>query len=190
MYKKAIEILTDWMSKHTGLTETTEDEFQSVNVARLRLNQLQQGGILPGQGLLDIDGTYGVKMLVAAPSPHDRTIPGDIHDSMSKCTGEVMFGFCLVDTRTGTIPDDCSDWLDSPEDVMLEYQDIIKNPGERPEKCALDDLTGHPYRLSHDRSGFELVLFDQSGDEIWRRKSGSMDAVIASAVKYLKRREG
>lgn len=190
MYEKAIDILTDWMSQHTGLAGTTDDEFQSVNIARLRLSQLQQGGVLPGQGLLDIDGTYGVKMLVAMPSQHDKTVPGDIYDSMSKCTGEVLFGFCLIDMRTGTVPEDCSDWLDSPEDAMLEYQDIVNNDGAEPEKCGLDSLAGHPYRLGHDKSGFELVLFDQEGDEIWRRKSGSMDTVISDAARYLKRLEG
>lgn len=31
------------------------------------------------------------------------------------------FGFCVVDTDTGLIPDVCNDWNDSPQEALFDY---------------------------------------------------------------------
>ena len=33
------------------------------------------------------------------------------------------FGFIVVDTETGYIPDNCNDWNDSPEEAMMDYEE-------------------------------------------------------------------
>ena len=31
------------------------------------------------------------------------------------------FGFCVVDTDTGFVPDVCNDWNDSPQEALFDY---------------------------------------------------------------------
>lgn len=53
---------------------------------------------------------------------------GDVYDNFEKFKNDkpdssYKFGFIVVDTATGYIPDFCNDWNDSPDEAMLDYEE-------------------------------------------------------------------
>lgn len=73
---------------------------------------------------MKIDGRYEIRVVVIELLPDGST--GDVYDDLSRFRadhphGEYKFGFVVFDTATGFMPDDCNDWNDSPEEVLMDY---------------------------------------------------------------------
>lgn len=52
---------------------------------------------------------------------------GDVYDNfnefkMEKPESSYRFGFVVINTETGYIPDNCNDWNDSIEDAIADYE--------------------------------------------------------------------
>lgn len=53
---------------------------------------------------------------------------GDVYDNYEtfrreKPESSFKFGYAVVDTESGLIPDGCNDWNDSIEDAMFDWED-------------------------------------------------------------------
>ena len=52
--------------------------------------------------------------------------PGDVFADFAKFKAthphsSYRFGFCIIDNRTGYIPDECNDWNDSLEEALMDF---------------------------------------------------------------------
>lgn len=74
---------------------------------------------------MKIDGRYEIRVVVGAMKYY---AVGDIYDDFREFKKEhpnsgYKFGFCVVDTETGCIPEECNDWNDTVEEALFDYED-------------------------------------------------------------------
>ena len=72
-----------------------------------------------------LDNNYEMKVVIIEDK---NGVPGDIYDDFGKFKNEhphssYKFGFCIINSADGSIPDECNDWNDSPEEAMFDYFD-------------------------------------------------------------------
>lgn len=77
---------------------------------------------------LDENHRYEIRIMCIELLPNGLT--GDCYESLLELKKEkpyssYKFGFAIVDTLTGLIPDDCNDWNDSVEEAMFDYEDNV-----------------------------------------------------------------
>lgn len=75
---------------------------------------------------MKIDDRFRMEILVI--DIDDRGVPGNAYDDFARFRKEnpssgYKFGFCIVDTTTGYVPDQCNDWNESPEEALSDYYD-------------------------------------------------------------------
>ena len=56
---------------------------------------------------------------------------GDVYDNLEqfrkdKPDSDYKFGYVVVDTKTGYIPEECNEWNDTPEEAIQDYIDHIE----------------------------------------------------------------
>ena len=70
---------------------------------------------------------YEIRMVAANNIGSEHTpLHGDIYDTIWKLKRDhpdcqIIFGFCIVNTRTNLIPDGFDDWYNTPEDAYTAY---------------------------------------------------------------------
>lgn len=77
---------------------------------------------------MKLDDRYELRVVVV--EMRENRVPGDVYDDMCKFKEEhphsgYIFGFCVVDTVTGFVPEGCNDWNDSPDEAVFDYQDNV-----------------------------------------------------------------
>ena len=94
--------------------------------------------LLYGEGLItktykgyhkNLDGQYQIQTVYA--NQNDEYEYGDIYSSRYEAVknhpdDKIVFGFCVVDTTTGLIPEGCSDWNVDIEDAISDYENFKK----------------------------------------------------------------
>lgn len=78
----------------------------------------------------DLGGRYRIETIYA--NQNDEYEYGDIYSSRCEAAknhpyDSIVFGFCVVDTTTGFIPEGCSDWCDTIEEAISDYENFVKN---------------------------------------------------------------
>lgn len=79
---------------------------------------------------MKIDERYEIRTVVIELREVEGSgiIPGDVYDDLQTFKKEhpfasYKFGYVVIDTETGFVPDTCRDWNDSPEDALMDYQE-------------------------------------------------------------------
>lgn len=79
---------------------------------------------------MKIDERYEIRTVVIELREVEGSgiIPGDVYDDFKTFKKEhpfasYKFGYVVIDTETGFVPDTCRDWNDSPEDALMDYQE-------------------------------------------------------------------
>lgn len=81
---------------------------------------------------MKIDKRYEIRIVVGAKRESLKRIRyfaiGDIYDNFLEFKKEhpnskYKFGFCVVDTETGYVPEECNDWNDTVEEALFDYED-------------------------------------------------------------------
>ena len=78
----------------------------------------------------DLDGRYQIVTVYA--NQDDDYEYGDIYATRCEAAknhpdDNIIFGFCVVDTATGFIPEDCNDWNDTIEEAIADYENFINS---------------------------------------------------------------
>ena len=81
----------------------------------------------------DINGRHKVKTIYANQNANYEY--GDIYKSRYEAakdhpTDKIVFGFCVIDTLTGLIPDGCNDWNDTVEEAISDFERYKERKGE------------------------------------------------------------
>ncbi len=78
---------------------------------------------------MKIDERYEIRTVVIELREDERSgiIPGDVYDDLQTFKKEhpfasYKFGYVVIDTKSGYVPDTCNDWNDSVEDALMDYQ--------------------------------------------------------------------
>ena len=79
---------------------------------------------------MKIDGRYEIRVVVLeiVDGVGAYNSIGDVYDDFQKFKMEkpesgYKFGFCVVDTETGYIPEECNEWNDTVEEALFDYED-------------------------------------------------------------------
>ena len=80
-----------------------------------------------------LDDRYEIRTVYANQLENDCY--GDIYSFRNEAAiahpgEEIIFGFCVVDTTTGLIPDGCNDWNDTVEEAVSDFEKYKERKGE------------------------------------------------------------
>ena len=81
---------------------------------------------------MKLDDRYEMQIVVVEQRP-DGT-PGDVDTSMEIFReyhphSGYRFGFVVVDSETGHVPDVCNEWNSSPEEALADYHAMLESYG-------------------------------------------------------------
>jgi hypothetical protein len=73
---------------------------------------------------MKIDDRYSIVIVVIDEGVNG--CPRNVYNNFSEMKKEnphrgYRFGFCVIDNKTGFVPDVCNDWNDTPEEAMFDY---------------------------------------------------------------------
>ena len=76
---------------------------------------------------MKIDDRYEIRMLIGTENVDGV---GDLFDNFELFKKEhpfvrYRFVYCVIDTKTGYIPEGCCDYHDSPEEAIFDYLDNV-----------------------------------------------------------------
>ena len=75
---------------------------------------------------MKIDERYEIKIVVLEIVK--GTLIGDVYDNFQSFKKDhpesgYKFGFCVIDTKTGFVPEECNEWNDTVEEALFDYED-------------------------------------------------------------------
>ena len=85
---------------------------------------------------------------------------GNIYNDMSEfkreCpVSEHRFGYCVIDRKTGCVPDECNDWNDTVEEAILDYENNCLSD-KNIFYIDIDATTRLPFYEAKKKYGMEL----------------------------------
>lgn len=90
---------------------------------------------------MKLNDRYSLEIVMTAVS--DDNIPLDIFNDFQKIKMERpflkhKFGFVVIDSETGHIPDGCHKWNDSPEEAVSNWQEFLVHQKEKSGESTFD----------------------------------------------------